>query len=132
MKSEPNSSLKPENRGENADFAENADFEPWTRLTAVFRKLFAPPDQDDSPPLGFATRVVAQWQVWRKNELFRAWERMSIRTAIACSACAVVFGLFTFAHEQTQRHQELIVAPPTPELEAETTAGKWSGGPRNP
>lgn len=92
------------------------DFEPWNRLITAFRALFSNTKEEQvEAPIGFSTRVVAQWQEWRKNELFRAWERMSIRTAIACSTCAVVFGLFSFAKEQSERRQELLVVPPLEE-----------------
>tara|TARA_R110002096_G_scaffold200639_13_gene384766 strand:+ start:19803 stop:20126 length:324 start_codon:yes stop_codon:yes gene_type:complete len=92
------------------------NFEPWNRLIAAFRMLFPSEKADDTQaPVGFSTRVVAQWQEWRKNELFRAWERTSIRTAIACSTCAVAFGLFSFVKEQSERRQELLVVPPLEE-----------------
>ncbi|MEM1295866.1 MAG: hypothetical protein AAGH89_10910 [Verrucomicrobiota bacterium] len=97
-----------------------SDFEPWNRLISAFRTLFSKPAEEDlAAPMGFSTRVISQWQEWRKNELFRAWERMSIRTAIACSTCAVIFGLFSFAKEQNERRQELLVVPPLEESTGE-------------
>ena len=71
--------------------------------------------QPSDAPFGFATRGVAKWQELRRNEIFRAWERLSIRTAIGASACAVVFGLFTVIEDANDSADELVVPPPQAE-----------------
>jgi len=70
-----------------------SEMKAWERTAALRRTRIAGMPQD--APFGFATRVVARWQELRRNELVRAWERLSIRTALVCAACAVLFGLYS-------------------------------------
>ncbi len=95
------------------------NLESWNQIASAFRRLIAKENEDVSAPLGFSTRVVARWQELRRNELFQAWERMSIRTAIGCSVCAIVFGLFSFTKNQIELRQELLTVPP---IESEQSA----------
>lgn len=81
----------------------------WKRLTAWFRQNTV---GDDSAPLGFATRVVARYQELRRNERFRAWERLSIRTAIGCAAFATIFGLFSILADRNAAADSVLIEPP--------------------
>lgn len=84
--------------------------EAWDRLTGWFRR--ARPS-DESAPFGFATRVVAQYREARQNELFRIWERMSIRAAIGCACFAAIFGVYSIIAEQINLKQQVLFEPPS-------------------
>jgi hypothetical protein len=60
----------------------NQPHDPWQTLIAQART--APMEATDlSAPLGFATRVVAQWKAAQENPTFAFWQRWSLRGACA-------------------------------------------------
>ena len=87
--------------------------EPWARLARWFRRTL--PEQDEEAPLGFATRVVAQYQELRRNEAFRAWERLSIRAAFGCATFAIFFGAYSLFNQRQDLRDEVLIEPPIEE-----------------
>lgn len=88
----------------------------WARLTARFRRS---QPTDDSAPLGFATRVVARYQELRRNELFAAWERLSIRAAIGAVCVAALFVGYAQFNEASELEEEMLIELPMDELNPE-------------
>ncbi|MFT5470869.1 MAG: nitroreductase [Verrucomicrobiales bacterium] len=81
----------------------------WKRLLARFHRK---PPTEDSAPFGFATRVVERYREMRKNEAFRAWERLSIRAAAGCAVFAAAFGIYSLIIEQNDLQDQVLIEPP--------------------
>lgn len=62
----------------------------------------------EPPPLGLATRVVAQWRSNRREAALLRWSRWSLRTALASAALCTVLALLN------HRKPEPPVLLPTP------------------
>jgi hypothetical protein len=64
----------------------------WQSLTAHARHTASTqPAEEVTAPLGFATRVVAQWKAAQENPTFAFWQRWSLRgAALACMTYALL------------------------------------------
>ena len=68
----------------------------WDRAASARREILAAmPPADDTPPPGFATRIVARWEEIRQNETVRLWSRWSLRAALGGLLTAAVMALFS-------------------------------------
>jgi len=66
----------------------------WERMCERCRALPGEAPENSAAPFGFTTRMVAEWQAWRRDGARRralaAWERMSLRAAVCGVAAAAV------------------------------------------
>jgi hypothetical protein len=87
--------------------------ETWQKLAAAARAAGeqASPGADETPPLGFATRVVAQWRAQQRERALNLWSRWSLATALGSAAACAVLSL---APPHTPDPAEALILPPPP------------------
>ena len=74
------------------------DIRPWLDVAGAARRdLTAGLEPDVSAPLGFSTRIVAQWIERRREEASWLWQRWSFRAA----ALSVVIALLAVVADRT-------------------------------
>ena len=71
--------------------------EPWARLARAHQESTA--EREAAMPYGFAVQVAARWREIRRNEVFAAWERLSLRAALASSLVAVIVACVSLQSE---------------------------------
>ena len=90
--------------------------DPWQKLASQARQHAASqPEEDIAMPLGFATRVVAQWRAANENPTFAFWQRWSLRGACAAMAAYVLVAAWTAA-DPRQETIPVLDVPAMPNL----------------
>ena len=88
----------------------DAGTDTWAKIAGTHRGVTAA--RDVAAPFGFATRVSARWRELRAGEVYAAWERLSLRAALASSVVALVVAGFSFQWERTMiQDEELMMIP---------------------
>lgn len=87
--------------------------ETWQKLAAAARAAAAQaaPAADETPPVGFATRVVAHWRAQQRERALNLWSRWSLATALGSAAACAVLAL---APHFTRDPAECLILPPPP------------------
>ncbi len=89
--------------------------DPWFHLTAAARHAAATqPAEDTTMPLGFATRVVAQWRAAQENPTFVFWQRWSLRGA--CAALVAYALVAAWSGQTTASGISVLDIPELPNL----------------
>ena len=77
--------------------------DPWSALTTQARLHAAnKPAEDESIPLGFATRVVARWKSANESPTFAFWQRWSLRGAVAAVMAYALVATWSAGNPQAE------------------------------
>lgn len=86
----------------------------WDLVRNALRpSLRADLPDEQQPPLGFATRLAANYAALHREEKTRLWVRLSLQGAFGSAAIFLVAGILAFASPESQAHEApaLLVAP---------------------